>query len=72
MALYQERLRRGTSGVVDATELRRADSAERALRLAAVAAERECIYGLVRQREISDELARRLVRDLDLMEARYR
>ena len=72
MALYQERLRRGSAGVIDASDLRRADAAERALRLAGVEAERECIYRLARQRTISDEVARRLVRDLDLMEARYR
>jgi len=72
MALYEERLRRdGTLGV-DAAELRRADDAERALRLAGVHAERERIYALARHREISDEVARKLVRDLDLMEARYR
>ncbi|MDC7808182.1 Na+/H+ antiporter [Luteimonas sp BLCC-B24] len=72
MALYQERLRRGGAGVVEASELRRADAAERALRLAAVEAERDCIHRLARQRAISDEVARRLVRDLDLLEARYR
>ncbi len=72
MALYQERLRRGMAAGVDATELRRADAAERALRLAAVTAERDCIYRLARQREISDEVARQLVRDLDLLETRYR
>ncbi|WP_337243777.1 Na+/H+ antiporter [Luteimonas sp. gir] len=72
MALYQDRLRREAGGGIDAEELRRADDAERALRIAAVAAERECIYGLARHRRISDEIARRLVRDLDLLEARYR
>ncbi|KLI98098.1 Na+/H+ antiporter [Luteimonas sp. FCS-9] len=72
MALYQERLRREPGGGIDAAELRRADEAERALRIAAVGAERECIYRLARHRRISDEVARRLVRDLDLLEARYR
>ncbi|PBJ83937.1 Na+/H+ antiporter [Lysobacteraceae bacterium NML93-0399] len=72
MALYEERLRREASAGVDAAALRRADGAERALRLAGLHAERERIYELARHREISDDIARRLVRDLDLLEARYR
>ncbi|WP_101927329.1 MULTISPECIES: Na+/H+ antiporter [Luteimonas] len=72
MALYEERIRRDGSGGVDAAELRRADDAERALRLAGMQAERRRVYELARQRTISDEVARRLVRELDLLEARYR
>lgn len=72
MALYEERLRRDGRTGVDAAELRRADEAERALRLAGLQAERARIFELARHREIPDDVARRLVRDLDLMEARYR
>jgi len=72
MALYEERFQREISAGVDAAQLRRADEAERALRLAGVHAERERIYEMARHREISDEVARKLVHDLDLLEARYR
>jgi CPA1 family monovalent cation:H+ antiporter len=52
--------------------LRKADNAERALRLAALQAERGAIFQLARQRQISDATSRKLVRELDLAEARYR
>jgi CPA1 family monovalent cation:H+ antiporter len=46
--------------------------AEREYRLAALAAERDTILHLGRRREISDEIARKLLREIDLVEARYR
>lgn len=72
MALYEDRFQREVRAGMDAAALRSADDAERALRLAGVHAERERIYELARHREISDEVARKLVHDLDLLEARYR
>lgn len=72
MALYEDRIQRDGSGGIDAAELRLADAAERALRLAGMQAERQRVYALARQRAISDEVARKLVRELDLLEARYR
>lgn len=57
---------------VNAARLREADSAEVKLRLAALQAEREVIFRLARESRISDELSRKLVRQIDLMEARYR
>ncbi|MDR2259338.1 MAG: Na+/H+ antiporter [Azoarcus sp.] len=51
--------------------LRAADRAEIALRLAALRAERESIFRLARGKHISDEMSRRLVRQIDLIEARY-
>ncbi|MDR0716209.1 MAG: Na+/H+ antiporter [Azoarcus sp.] len=51
--------------------LRAADRAEIALRLAALRAERESIFRLARGKRISDEMSRRLVRQIDLIEARY-
>ncbi len=75
LALYQNRLTSdadaGASGV-DATELRKADKAERALRLAALQAERAEIFNLARHHHLPDEISRKLVRELDLMESRYR
>ncbi|WP_058836333.1 Na+/H+ antiporter [Luteimonas abyssi] len=72
MALYDERLKRDGSNGLDADVLRRADAAERGLRLAGLQAERDCLFDLARHRHISDELARHLVREIDLLEARYR
>ena len=72
MALYEHRLddRGGTD--VDAATLRKADRAERELRLAGLEAERREVFQLARHRQISDEVARKLVREIDLLEARYR
>lgn len=74
ITLYQLRLNRfdGSPGVREAEQLRKADQAESSLRLAGLQAEREAIYGLMRQAEISDETSRKLVREIDLVESRYR
>lgn len=62
----------GVPGNVNAERLRQADRAEIRLRLAALQAEREAIFRLARESTISDETSRKLVRQIDLMEARYR
>lgn len=73
IANYKQRISDdATAGTVDAEDLRRADRAEIALRLTALQAEREAIFKLARRYTISDELSRKLVRQIDLMEARYR
>lgn len=72
MALYEHRLSHDASSGIDANELRKADHAERTLRLAGIQAERSVVFEMARAREVSDETARKLVRDLDLLEARYR
>jgi len=74
IAVYQLRLDRmdGAPGEREAGQLRKADQAERALRLAGLQAEREAIYKLARQSTISDETSRKLVREIDLVETRYR
>ena len=59
------------AGGVGAETLREANRAEAALRLAALQAEREEIFRLARQNDISDELSRKLVRQIDLVEARF-
>jgi Na+/H+ antiporter len=73
IALYQHRL--DSSSAVDDEELarfRKLDSAERALRLAALQAERRMIFNLARHEHISDEISRKLVREIDLVEARHK
>ena len=73
IALYQHRL--DTTGVDngdDAQRFRKLDEAERALRLAALQAERHAVYRLARSEHISDEISRKLVREIDLVEARHK
>ncbi|HEX5628189.1 MAG TPA: cation:proton antiporter, partial [Usitatibacteraceae bacterium] len=72
IARYQRRLDGGALAGNTAGERRKADQAERALLLAGLHAEREELFSLARQARISDETSRKLVREVDLIEARYR
>ncbi|TWT22530.1 Na+/H+ antiporter [Luteimonas marina] len=72
MALYEHRIGERFGTAVEATTLHKADRAERELRLAGLEAERRRVFELARQYAISDEVARRVVREIDLLEARYR
>jgi len=69
--LYQHRLGGGPDGTHPA-RVRVAEEAERHYRLAALAAERQVLLRMARHGQLSDETARRLVREIDLVEARYR
>jgi CPA1 family monovalent cation:H+ antiporter len=71
IALYQHRLNEAAHDI-DSGTFRRTDTAEKKLRLAALEAERKAIYNLARHGEVSDDLSRKLVREIDLQEARYR
>jgi CPA1 family monovalent cation:H+ antiporter len=70
--LYRNRLRTIQKGNGDGPDVHAARLAEREYRLAALRAERDTILRLGRRREISDEVARKLLREIDLVEARYR
>lgn len=73
IALYQHRLdTTGASDDGEAARHRQLDTAERALRLAALQAERRTIFNLARHEHISDEISRKLVREIDLVEARHK
>ena len=72
IALYQRRLDGSDSSAIGAAQLRKADEVERALRLAAFRAEREKLFDMARHFQLSDETSRKLVREIDLMETRYR
>jgi len=72
LSLYQNRLDNSANTGVDAEMLRKADNAERRLRLAALDAERNTLFRLARENRISEEISRKLVRELDLLEARFR
>lgn len=72
IALYRHRLDDRSGDSIDAVQLRKSDQAERTLRLAALQAERAEVFKLARHLHISDETSRKLVREIDLAEARYR
>ena len=72
IALYEYRLNVAWSAEDQSKEhFRKLDRAERELRLAAMHAERQAIFDLARHHHISDETARKLVREIDLVEARH-
>jgi len=72
IALYEYRLNVAWSDEDQNKEhFRKLDRAERELRLAAMEAERQEIFNLARHHHISDETARKLVREIDLVEARH-
>jgi CPA1 family monovalent cation:H+ antiporter len=70
--LYRNRLRNIQQGDGAGPDVHAARQAEQEYRLAALRAERDTILRLGRKREISDETARKLLREIDLVEARYR
>ncbi len=55
----------------DAARARETDEIERRLRLAGLAAERAELVRLGRERQINEETARKLIREIDLQELRY-
>ena len=70
LAMYQNRLEGRRSTAERTSAGWRVADAERRLRLAGLKAEREEIFRQARSRQIDDQTARRLVRELDLLEAR--
>jgi CPA1 family monovalent cation:H+ antiporter len=71
MELYRERISGRQKTGQEAIEARRSDAIERQLRLAGLAAERDELYRIARANSVSDEVARKLVREVDLQEARF-
>lgn len=72
MEVYRHRIDMRASMEEDAVvQARRADDIERRLRLTGLAAEREELVRLGRQRLIDEETARKLIREIDLQELRY-
>jgi hypothetical protein len=67
--VYRFRLDYGGAADNDAAFLERVASSERTLRLAALTAERDELYRLRRANVIDDDAHRRLVREIDLVEA---
>jgi CPA1 family monovalent cation:H+ antiporter len=71
LGIYRHRLRETQPGETP-TEVHAAEQAERIYRLTGLRAERDTILRMARRNDISDETARNLVRELDLIETRYR
>ncbi|HEY8518894.1 MAG TPA: Na+/H+ antiporter [Gammaproteobacteria bacterium] len=71
MEIYRRRVE-GNSGGENGHRIRQSDLIENRLRLAALCAEREKLFALARAHEISDYTARKLVREIDLQEERFR
>ncbi|MCW4454435.1 Na+/H+ antiporter [Flavobacterium sp. MXW15] len=70
--LYQRNLEMGEDPDADPEQVRRMQQGYRQLRMAGLTAEREELFRLARRGRISDELSRRLIRNLDLLESRQR
>jgi len=75
-SLYQYRLDSGLAGGIGVgvapARVRAAEAAERHYRLAALEHERAVLLRMARHNQLSDEIARKLLREIDLVEARYR
>jgi monovalent cation/hydrogen antiporter len=71
MDLYRTRIANRSRDNEFAALARRRDIIESELLLAAVKAERRMIFGMAKRNPIGSETARKLVRELDLAEARY-
>lgn len=71
MSIYRRRIDVGVDTGIGREALQRVEEIEKHLRLAGLRAEREVFFRLGRQRQIEDDLARKLVREVDLVEARY-
>jgi NhaP-type Na+/H+ or K+/H+ antiporter len=70
--LYQRNLARVENLDVDPEQVRKMEAGYRQLRTAGLNAEREELFRLARRGAISDELSRKLIRNLDLLESRQR
>jgi len=68
---YRQRIETRQGNIEANAAERRSERIERDLRLAALKAERTAIFRMVRKRKLGSELARKLIRELDLLEARY-
>jgi CPA1 family monovalent cation:H+ antiporter len=72
MDLYRERIESRSGSVKASKEARLQDQLERTFRLTAIKAERAAVVQRVRDRHVGSATAQKLIRELDLLEARYR
>jgi len=71
MELYRQRIDGRSKTGEERALARRMDEIERKLRLAGLRAERTELYRIARSHKLSGETARKLVREVDLLEARF-
>jgi len=71
MDAYRQRIESRQGNPEEKASVKLIEQIERDLRLAAVRAERIEIFQRVQRRQLGSEIARKLVRELDLLEARY-
>ncbi|MFT3964949.1 MAG: Na+/H+ antiporter [Sphingobium sp.] len=71
MEYYRQRIETRQADVEEKSAILHRERIERDLALVALKAERSEIFRMVRRRKLGSEAARKLVRELDLMEARY-
>jgi Na+/H+ antiporter len=71
MELYRQRIDSRSKTGKEAALARKIDEIERKLRLVGLRAERTEFYRMARARQLSDETARKLVREVDLLESRF-
>jgi CPA1 family monovalent cation:H+ antiporter len=71
MALHRHRVDFTPHDPAEAAQTRKVEKIERQLRLAGLRAERTEIFRLAQTRELGDEAARKIIREIDLLEARY-
>jgi len=70
--LYRRRIEGRLPQSEKAFRIRRAEQIERQMRLAALRAERAAVFAQARAHLISDATSRRLVREIDLLEERFK
>ena len=71
MTLYRQRIDSRSKTGEEAALVRKIDEIERKLWLVGLRAERAELYRMARARQLSDVTARKLVRELDLLESRF-
>lgn len=71
MDAYRQRIESRQGNPEEKASVKLIERIERDLRLAALRAERVEIFQMVQRRQLGSEIARKLVRELDLLEARY-
>ncbi len=71
MALYRQRIEGRAKVGKEAELVRKIDDIERRLRLVGLRAERDEFYRIARSRQLPDDIARKLVREVDLLESRF-
>ena len=71
MAMYRHRIQNRQGDAQDNAAGRLSEQIEHDLRIAALKAERAEVLRMVRSRDLGSALARKMIRELDLLEARY-